>query len=61
MKPASSPSGICRPKVRLRLPVIPSPVPHPPEESEEGLDVFEDFLKKLKDDPGDEEEKPKPE
>jgi bifunctional DNase/RNase len=32
----------------------------PPKESEEGLDVFEDFLKKLKDDPGDEEEKPKP-
>jgi uncharacterized protein len=28
------------------------------EESEKGLDVFEDFLKKLKDDPGD-EDKPK--
>ncbi|HTX91410.1 MAG TPA: bifunctional nuclease family protein [Anaerolineales bacterium] len=28
------------------------------QESEKGLDVFEDFLKKLKDDPGD-EEKPK--
>jgi bifunctional DNase/RNase len=37
------------------------PLPHSPEDSEEGLDVFEDFLKKLKDDPGDEEEKPKPE
>jgi bifunctional DNase/RNase len=33
--------------------------PPPPTDSEEGLDVFEDFLKKLKDDPGDEEEKPK--
>ena len=31
---------------------------HPAEEGEAGLDVFEDFLKKLKDDPGDEEEKP---
>ncbi len=37
------------------------PLPHPPGESEKGLDVFEDFLKKLKDEPGDEEEKPKPE
>jgi hypothetical protein len=37
------------------------PLPHSPEESEKDLDVFEDFLKKLKDDPGDEEEKPKPE
>ena len=37
------------------------PLPRSPEDSEEGLDVFEDFLKKLKDDPGDEEEKPKPE
>jgi uncharacterized protein len=35
------------------------PLPHHLEDSEEGLDVFEDFLKKLKDDPGDEEEKPK--
>jgi bifunctional DNase/RNase len=34
------------------------PLPQSPEESEKGLDVFEDFLKKLKDDPGDEEEKP---
>jgi bifunctional DNase/RNase len=34
------------------------PLPHPLKDSEEGLDVFEDFLKKLKDDPGD-EEKPK--
>jgi bifunctional DNase/RNase len=34
------------------------PLPHPPEDGEEGLNVFEDFLKKLKDDPGD-EEKPK--
>jgi uncharacterized protein len=31
----------------------------PPKRGEEGLDVFEDFLKKLKDEPGDEEEKPK--
>jgi uncharacterized protein len=31
----------------------------PAKDSEEGLDVFEDFLKKLKDDPGDEEVKPK--
>jgi hypothetical protein len=38
-----------------------SPLPQSSGESEEGLDVFEDFLKKLKDDPGDEEEKPKPE
>jgi uncharacterized protein len=37
------------------------PLTQAPEESEAGLDVFEDFLKKLKDDPGDEEEKPKPE
>ncbi len=36
------------------------PLPLPPADGEEGLDVFEDFLKKLKDDPGDEEEKPKP-
>ena len=35
------------------------PLPPSPEDSEKGLDVFEDFLKKLKDDPGDEEEKPK--
>ena len=35
------------------------PQPNPPADTEEGLDVFEDFLKKLKDDPGDEEEKPK--
>jgi bifunctional DNase/RNase len=34
-------------------------LPMPPAGSEEGLDVFEDFLKKLKDDPGDEEDKPK--
>ena len=38
-----------------------TPLPHSPEDKEEGLDVFEDFLKKLKDDPGDEDEKPKPE
>jgi bifunctional DNase/RNase len=38
-----------------------SPLPQSSGESEEGLDVFEDFLKKLKDDPGDEEEKPKSE
>jgi bifunctional DNase/RNase len=31
---------------------------HPSVDGEEGLDVFEDFLKKLKDEPGDEEEKP---
>ena len=37
------------------------PVANPPADTtEEGLDVFEDFLKKLKDSPGDEEEKPKP-
>jgi bifunctional DNase/RNase len=35
------------------------PQTHPSRESEEGLDVFEDFLKKLKDEPDDEEEKPK--
>jgi uncharacterized protein len=35
------------------------PQTSPPAESNEGLDVFEDFLKKLKDEPGDEEEKPK--
>jgi len=35
------------------------PVPHSLEDGEEGLDVFEDFLKKLKDDPGD-EVNPKP-
>jgi len=37
------------------------PVAHSSEDGEEGLDVFEDFLKKLKDDPGDEEEKQKTE
>ncbi|HVM72965.1 MAG TPA: bifunctional nuclease family protein [Anaerolineales bacterium] len=37
------------------------PLPPSPAKSEEAdLDVFEDFLKKLKDEPGDEEEKPKP-
>ncbi len=35
------------------------PIEHPPVETDKGLDVFEDFLKKLNDDPGDEEEKPK--
>jgi uncharacterized protein len=35
------------------------PFLQPSREGEEGLDVFEDFLKKLKDDPGDEEERPK--
>ena len=35
------------------------PQVHPSTDDEESLDVFEDFLKKLKDDPGDEEEKPK--
>jgi bifunctional DNase/RNase len=35
------------------------PPSSPPAESNEDLDVFEDFLKKLKDEPGDEEEKPK--
>ena len=34
------------------------PLPHPARDTEEGLDVFEDFLKKLKDDPSDEEQKP---
>jgi uncharacterized protein len=34
------------------------PQPHPAREAEEDLDVFEDFLKKLKDDPDDQEEKP---
>jgi bifunctional DNase/RNase len=34
------------------------PLPTSPGKSEEGLDVFEDFLKKLKDEPGD-DEKPK--
>jgi len=33
-------------------------LPAPPSEGDQNLDVFEDFLKKLKDDPGD-EEKPK--
>jgi hypothetical protein len=37
------------------------PLPSPPGDGEKDLDVFEDFLKKLKDDPGDDEEKPKPE
>ena len=46
-------------------PVVPvddtKPLPHPPRDSEESLDVFEDFLKKLKDDPDDDqEERPKP-
>jgi bifunctional DNase/RNase len=35
------------------------PLPASPTEGEQGLDVFEDFLNKLKDNPGDEEEKPK--
>jgi uncharacterized protein len=35
------------------------PLPHPAKDGEEGLDVFEDFLKKLKDEPDDDqEEKP---
>jgi bifunctional DNase/RNase len=34
------------------------PQPQPPTDSDAGLEVFEDFLKKLKDDPGNEEEKP---
>jgi hypothetical protein len=34
------------------------PLPPAPAEGDQNLDVFEDFLKKLKDDPGD-EEKPK--
>lgn len=33
--------------------------PHPDIENEKNLDVFENFLKKLKDDSGDEEDKPK--
>ena len=37
------------------------PLPHPAKDGEEGLDVFEDFLKKLKDEPDDDqEEKPNP-
>jgi bifunctional DNase/RNase len=35
------------------------PQPPAPADSDESLDVFEDFLKKLKDEPGDEEDKPK--
>ncbi|MGB8214358.1 MAG: bifunctional nuclease family protein [Anaerolineales bacterium] len=46
--------------IQAEGPVTPADAPHPAEDSDEGLDVFEDFLKKLKDDPGDEEEKPKP-
>ena len=49
--------------MQAESPVTPAddskPQPQPPKDSEEGLEVFEDFLKKLKDDPGDEEEKPK--
>jgi bifunctional DNase/RNase len=33
--------------------------PHPDVENDKNLDVFEDFLKKLNDDPGEEEDKPK--
>jgi len=49
--------------MQTEAPVPPpsQPLAHPSETGEEDLDVFEDFLKKLKDDPGDEEEKPKPE
>lgn len=36
------------------------PPSQPPKGGEENLEVFEDFLKKLKDEPGDEEEKPNP-
>jgi uncharacterized protein len=36
------------------------PLPPARKGDEEDLEVFEDFLKKLKDDPDDEEEKPKP-
>jgi bifunctional DNase/RNase len=39
------------------------PQPHPAKDNDEGLDVFEDFLKKLKDDPDlpdDQQEKPDP-
>ena len=36
------------------------PAPQPPKSSEADLEVFEDFLKKLKDEPGDDEEKPNP-
>ncbi len=57
MQPGSFPSAICRiRKLRLRLPMMPSLNRSLPRIGEEGLDVFEDFLKKLKDDPGDEEE-----
>jgi bifunctional DNase/RNase len=41
---------------KLAADVIPGPNPLP--DNEEDLDVFEDFLKKLNEDPGDEEEKP---
>jgi bifunctional DNase/RNase len=45
--------GPAKPVDNTRLPSQPS------KAGEEDLDVFEDFLKKLKDEPGDEEEKPK--
>jgi bifunctional DNase/RNase len=49
--------------MQVEGPVTPAndtmPQSHPPKDGEEGLDVFEDFLKKLKDDTDDEEEKPK--
>jgi len=49
--------------MQVEAPVAPasdtlSPL-QPIKDGEEGLDVFEDFLKKLKDDPGDEKEGPK--
>ena len=51
--------------MQLDAPAAPAeqagPKPAPPKDSEEGLDVFEDFLKKLKDDPeDDQDESPKP-
>ena len=49
--------------IQAEGPVAPAddtkPLSRSPKDNEESLDVFEDFLKKLKDDPGDEEEKPK--
>ena len=36
------------------------PATQAPKSSQDDLEVFEDFLKKLKDEPGDEEEKPNP-
>ncbi len=45
---------------KARPPAVETP-PAPITKSEEGLDVFEDFLKNLKDDPGEKPDKDKPE